>query len=425
MPPRRAGRLAPRMNRSFTALFAALEALLVVGIGIGIPLVPLTILWAFQYDLGVDWIVFWRAAVDIWLLGAGTDVTMTLQPALADALGFAGAGQPFILTIAPLGFALLTALLGARAGRRISETPHRFVGLAVAVGTFAVLSLAVTLSALLPAARASIWQGTLLPTLCFTVGIVIGAEWSHPSLDALLPARADRVIRAWVGRWRPELRASLAAAFRGGTATAAIVLGASALLLAILILAGYAKIITLYEGVHAGILGGVALTVGQLAFLPNLIIWTASWIVGPGFAIGAGSSVSPFGTSLGPIPAVPVLGALPAQHELGWGFLALLIPVVTGFLIALVVRGRLVAALPTVGRVPWLVLAGVLSGVVGGIILGLLAWASAGAAGPGRLMDVGPSPWLVGAFAALEIAVSATVGLLAGRQRASAVSPSR
>ena len=34
------------MNRPLTALFAALEALLVVGIGVGISLVPLTILWA-------------------------------------------------------------------------------------------------------------------------------------------------------------------------------------------------------------------------------------------------------------------------------------------------------------------------------------------------------------------------------------------
>ena len=41
------------MNRPLTALFAALEALLVVGIGIGIPLVPLTILWAAQYGLQI------------------------------------------------------------------------------------------------------------------------------------------------------------------------------------------------------------------------------------------------------------------------------------------------------------------------------------------------------------------------------------
>ncbi len=181
------------MNRSLTALFAALEALLVVGIGIGIPLVPLTILWAFQYGLQIDWIVFWRAAVDIWLLGSGVDVTMTLNPVLAGGLGFPAAGTPFIITIAPLGFALLTVLLGARAGRRIGETPHGALGAITGVVVFGALSLALTLSALFGPARASIWQGTLLPTLCFAVGVAIGAELGRRSLGSLSaggPARS-------------------------------------------------------------------------------------------------------------------------------------------------------------------------------------------------------------------------------------------
>jgi hypothetical protein len=127
------------MNRSLTALFSALEALLVVGIGIGIPLVPLTALWAFQYGLQIDWMIFWRAAVDIWLLGSGVDVTMTLNPVLASELGFADAGKPFVLTIALLGFALLTVLLGVRAGRRISDIPFRWTAVAIALITFAAL----------------------------------------------------------------------------------------------------------------------------------------------------------------------------------------------------------------------------------------------------------------------------------------------
>ncbi|MBW8872769.1 MAG: hypothetical protein JF618_11650, partial [Leifsonia sp.] len=50
--------------------------------------------------------------------------------------------------------------------------------------------------------------------------------------------------------------------------------------------------------------------------------------------------------------------------------------------------------------------------------LGLLAWWSSGALGPGRLHDVGPNPWLVGALAAGEVAVAAAIGLAAsGRVR--------
>ena len=52
------------MNRSLTALFAAFEATLVVAIGIGISLAPLTVLWGVQYGFSSDWLVFWRAAVD-------------------------------------------------------------------------------------------------------------------------------------------------------------------------------------------------------------------------------------------------------------------------------------------------------------------------------------------------------------------------
>ncbi len=405
------------MNRSVTALFAALEALLVVAIGIGIPLAPLTILWAFQYGLQVDWIVFWRASADIWLLGSGVDVRMTLDPAIATALGFPAAGDPFVITIALLGFGLLTVLLGARAGRRIGETPHNNVGIVVAIATFGILSLAITLSTLFAAARPSIWQGTLLPTAVFALGLGIGVGMSARSRGPYVAAWGERHFRAIVDGWRADVRAIVSASLRAGAAAGAIVVAASAIVVSALFLLGYAKIISLYEGLHAGVLGGIALTIGQLSILPNLVIWTSSWLVGPGFAIGTGSSVSPFGTSLGPIPAIPVLGALPAG-DFAFGYLGLLVPVLAGFLVALVVRPGLVRAIG--GSRGRLVVAGIGIGVVGGVALGLLAWFSAGAAGPGRLMDVGPSPWLVAALAALEIAIPAIVALLVGRPRAAA-----
>ncbi|HJX87925.1 MAG TPA: DUF6350 family protein, partial [Gemmatimonadales bacterium] len=189
----------------------------------------------------------------------------------------------------------------------------------------------------------------------------------------------------------------------------------ASLLVAGAMLLSYADIIALYEGVHAGVLGGVALTLGQLAILPNLVIWAAAWLVGPGFAIGAGSAVSPLGTSLGPLPAVPVLGALPTG-DLGYGFLGLLVPVLAGFLAAVVIRSG--HALPDGASRPLLIGAGM--GIVGGVLLGLLAWSSAGAAGPGRLGVVGPDPWAVGCFAALEIGLAAIAGWFAARPRATA-----
>jgi hypothetical protein len=63
------------------------------------------------------------------------------------------------------------------------------------------------------------------------------------------------------------------------------------------------------------------------------------------------------------------------------------------------------------------ILTGLGMGVVAGALLGLLAWWSAGAMGPGRLVEVGPDPLLVGALAAAEIGVAAALGMLAGRMR--------
>jgi hypothetical protein len=399
------------MNRPLTALFAALEALLVVGIGVGISLVPLTILWAVQYGLQIDWVVFWRASVDIWLLGNGGDLYITLDQVTATGLGFPGAHAPFLLSIAPLGFALLTALFGVRAGRRIGETPHPIVGTVAALGVFAALALGLTLSALYPLVRPSIWQGVLLPTVCFALGVALGlgrvreaAESSATRMSAMLrrlPAHLLEVARLGL---------------RGGAAAAAGVIAVAAVAVALLMLTHYADLIALYESAHAGVLGGISLTIAQIAFLPNLVVWAASWLVGPGFAIGTGSAVSPLGTSLGPLPAIPILGGLPTG-DLAFGFLGLMVPVLVGFFAGLVIRPRVLGEIGAAPRGRWLLLAGVGVGIAGGVVLGLLAWASAGAAGPGRLVDVGPSPWLVGLFAALEIGIAAIVGLFAGASR--------
>ncbi|MEO7015730.1 MAG: hypothetical protein ABI130_15735, partial [Leifsonia sp.] len=79
------------MNRTTVVLLAALEAVVVVAIGLGICLVPLTVLWAVQYHLAADWFVFWRAAADVWLVGHGVNLTVVLDARLGASLGLPGA----------------------------------------------------------------------------------------------------------------------------------------------------------------------------------------------------------------------------------------------------------------------------------------------------------------------------------------------
>ena len=385
------------MTRQLTALFAAFEALLVVGIGVGIPLLPLTVLWGAQYGFALDWVAFWRASADLWLVGHGVDVRFTLDEVTAASLGFTGAGTPFALTIAALGFALLTVALGVRAGRRVAETGHLLLGGLVAVIVFAGLSLTIAWSAIHPLARPSLTQAAILPALVFALGLGIGM---------LREARATPPV---VLRNIPDsARAFLGATLRGGVGAAALVMLAASVVAGVAMLASYARVITLYEGLHTEVLGGVIVTLGQLAFIPNIVVFTASWLIGP----GTGSAVGPIGTQLGPIPAIPILGALPVG-DVPFGIVGLLVPVIAGFLAGAIagpgVRTRLEG-------VP-LLLVGPAIGVIGGLVLGFLAWASAGSAGPGRLVNVGPDPWAVGVFAALEIGLAASLGVFASLRR--------
>lgn len=392
------------MTRRLTILFAGLESLLVLAIGVAIPLVPLTIVWAAHFGFAPAWPVFWRAAVDVWLLGHGVDVIFTLDPLLAEALGLPAAADPVKVTIALLGFALLTVLLGARAGGRIAETGHRMLGGVTAVVVFAAASLGVTATALHAAARPSLVQALILPAVVFGVGVGIGVLRARRAGD-------PDPVGAWLDDRSPELRAGASAALRAGAGAVALTVAVASVAVALLFVARFPDMIGLYETLHTEVVGGIALTAGQLAILPNLVLWAVAWFVGPGFAIGTGSHVSPVGTALGPIPALPVFGALPTG-DWAFGFAGVLVPVVAGFFAGVAVRPALSRALGHLGP---LVVLGVAAGggIVGGALTGLLAAAAGGAAGPGRLAEVGPDPVAVGLVAAAEFAVAIGIGLAA------------
>jgi hypothetical protein len=394
------------MNRSLTVLFAAAEALLVAAIGLAIALVPLTVLWGAQFGFAPDWAIFWRASVDVWLLGHGVNITFVLDPAVAAALALPGSETPVTVTIALLGFALLTGLLAMRSGRRIAETRHRVLGELTAVGAFAAISLGLTLSTVHPAAQPSLWQGVALPTGAFALGMLIGVRRTRDLLD-------DRagLIRDRIAAWPSSVAIVAATAARGGAAAAAGALALASIVTSLALIAGFARIITLYESLHTELLGGVAVTLGELALMPNAVIWSMSWLVGPGFAIGTGSAVSPLGTTLGPLPSIPLLGALP-ESGFDYGFVGLVVPVATGFLVAALFGPRLRRSLEGDSSVLTFV-TGLGMGLIGGALLGTLAWWSGGAAGPGRLADVGPNPVAVGALAALELGIGALAGLAA------------
>ncbi len=75
----------------------------------------------------------------------------------------------------------------------------------------------------------------------------------------------------------------------------------------------------LVDGLDAGIGGGILLAALCLLYVPTAAVWGLAYVVGPGFAVGAGTSVSVGGTDLGAVPAFPLLAALPAGAGPGVG----------------------------------------------------------------------------------------------------------
>ncbi|CAN5292114.1 hypothetical protein BH09ACT6_BH09ACT6_13830 [soil metagenome] len=400
------------MSRPTTALLAALDAVLTVALGVGIPLVMLTILWATQFDLAVDWLTFWRAAADLWMLGNGVDVLITLDPGTAAQLALDHAALPFEIGIAPLGFAVLTVFLGRRSGLRLGLTSHPFFGAIVGIVTVALLAAAIWASTESGVAVPSLRQAIVFVPGFYALGLAAGAIESLLRVQSPLLGPFQRRVEAMPGTFRRHL----AAALRGGAIIAASMVAVGALAVSLLLVINYSSVVSLYESLQSGIAGGAALTITQIAFMPNLAIWAASWFLGPGFALGTGTAVSPLGTQLGLIPSLPVFGALP--HSAWFGFVALVVPVVLSFLAGVVVRSRL-SEPPRLGvpRAGLMLGTGFGMALVAASILGLLAAWSGGAMGPGRLADVGPDPGAVFVWAFVVCGVAASAGLLAGGAR--------
>lgn len=400
------------MKRVLSGLLAALDALAIVGLGLAVTLIPATIIWAVQYGFAADFFGFARFSANVWLLGHGVDVTVQLDPVLSASLGLGSTVEPLRLTIALLGIGLLTAQLGLRAGRRAALADDPLASFITAIVVTALLSAAITLAAASPLALPSRPQGVLLPTAVVGVSMFLG----------LVLEQRRRGEVSWVEQFGRTLgwsklgvvtRRDIVASLAGGVAVTVAILCAAGIGLAIMIALNYATVVGIYQSLQGGVLGGSVITLAQLVLLPNFVIWAAAWIVGAGFAIGAGTAVSPAGTVLGPIPALPLFGSVP-QVSGQWGFITLLIPVLLAFIVALVLRQRHDRySSPAQSRVVFGLAAGIAAVVA--LILGLLSWWAAGAIGPGRMATVGPDPVMVMAWTFALVFLGAVVGGYAGR----------
>ncbi|MDE1673631.1 DUF6350 family protein [Nocardia gipuzkoensis] len=116
----------------------------------------------------------------------------------------------------------------------------------------------------------------------------------------------------------------------GAGRSVARLLGCATAVVVISFLAHIPRLGDMYQS--AGNAGGVlGLTVLSLAYLPNLAIQTVGVLVGSSAQIGA-ASFGVFSVVGGPVPAFPLLAAVPTGPAAGWWPVLLLIPAAVGVL---------------------------------------------------------------------------------------------
>jgi hypothetical protein len=312
------------------------------------------------------------------------------------------------ITLMPLAVTLWVGWRLTRAGvhasratgalRAVSAWPAVRAGLAVGAGYGALGALVAKLAhpggAEVPVLRAAVTFGAVA-----TVAAVAGA---------LARARAGR-------RLLYRVPGPIVDAARTGLAATAFLLATGAALAGLALALAGGEATQMLAAYQAGIAGQIGITALCLVYLPNLAVWGAAYLVGPGFALGTGTVVSPGDVLLGPVPALPVFAALPSAPLTGVGPALLVAPLLAGVAAGLLGnRGR---APSTGADAGWGVVLGsaALAGPVAGVLVFLAALASRGSLGSGRLADVGADDPRVAVFAALLIGVGAVAGATARR----------
>ena len=389
------------MNARLAALITALETLVVVGIGVGIFFAPLSLVWALDDQFSTDLLTYWRASADFWLLGHGVPLSVSLDYETASALGLSGTQSNFVLSAAPLGAGLLTLWWGFRMGRRDLILDYPLVVWLVGVVTLSGLSYAIHVSSSHSMASTDLVQATIQPSLFLAAGLIV-ASWTTKWSQGRQWMQSVMSEGAW---------SVIATGARAGIASAFGLIGLASVLFAILLVASYATVVGLFESLGPSVMGLIMLFIGQLALIPNFVIWIASWLVGPGFSLGSAAHFSPLGTDIQAVPALPILGSLPTNVD-SIGFSLIALPVLVA-VIAMVLSKRSHPTPPGRGAVQSIVTVvstAVISTVIAVVTLSVPAMLSSGAFGPGRFIEVG----IVGSEFAIWWAIEVCAGSILG-----------
>ncbi|MEV6844721.1 DUF6350 family protein [Actinoplanes sp. NPDC051411] len=332
-----------------------------------------------------------------WLLGHGVPIGTSIG-----ALGLA----PLLLTtliVWRLNRAGLhvTRAIGARHSGKIGDA--LLVGFAIGL-FYSLLGSLAGLAVDGPHTEVSSGHAAINFFLLGAAGALFGALRGTDALS-VLAQRAPQVLRHGV---------------RTGMVAALLLLAAGAAVAGLSIAVGGGPAADMISAYRTGVAGQAGITLVSLAYGANGVVWSAAYLLGPGFALGTGSAVRLTEVTAGPLPTLPLLSGLPNGPMGAAGIALLAIPVVVGLAAGWLMILRSLSDRkdqPKPADLPWsLVLGGgLLAGPVAGVLLGLMCVFSSGSLGDGRMAMVGPDPWQVGLVATAVVAVSTTIGAAAGR----------
>lgn len=352
----------------------------------------------------------------LWLLIHGVPLD------LAAAFG-ASAGT---MTLVPLGLSILPLLLCYRSGRRLARASYEGEFLIPVLSgsvTYALISSAVYGWASPHPQPLQALNAALVPLGIVVAGLMWGGYREARSLSRMVGVdTAEQISQmSQYSRWAGSYAWAVV---RAAVVAFVALVGLGAVLLGIGILAGWSQIVATYQELHAGAVGDTAVTLLQLGFLPNLVIYAIAWSTGAGFSFGAGTSVGLTSSDVGTLPMLPILGAVPESMGT-FGLVGLLVPLGAGAIAGwwFLREGEDHLDEWVALKVPFRPLSALISAVVLGVMTGILTsfgalwlgWISYGSLGIGRFTEVGAEPLTFAAHTALTVGAGVTFGMLLSR----------
>ena len=390
-----------RLRSAVAGASAAVVSMLIIAL-------PALLAWVASPQSTVRWPRALSVGSCIWLLANG--VHLSTGAATISLM-------PLLLTTIPL---LVATVSARRIFARLDDEPARRLNwwgglrrdVAEAGAAFVVSYAAVGLVVALAAAGDPL-HASVLGSVAGTA--VVGAV----SVLAALVLES----RGQIGSVAPDLSAWLEArvpihlrrAIRPGLWGAGAIFAAGMALTLVMVVMQLGRIGRLYDALGADPVGMVLLSLGQLMALPNVGLWAASWMAGPGFGLGEGTAITWSHSSPGLLPLIPGLGAVPAPGPLPAGlWLSVMVPVGAGALVGW-------RALGVVARLSsWRAKAETAASacLITALVLTLASSLAGGSLGAARLSGLGAPSLMFGAAVLGELLLGATVAVGVSHLRA-------